>query len=131
MLQLVYISSVNPAAPCPTQDILTVSRRNNARDRITGLLYADAGRFLQALEGPEDAVEAAYARIRDDRRHHAIVLLSRQQVDRRTFGNWEMAHRAPGADAASFLDEVRRLTADAAPDVRATFEGLVRTRALA
>lgn len=131
MLQLVYISSANPAAPCPTQDILTVSRRNNARDRITGLLYADGGRFLQALEGPEDAVEAAYARIQRDPRHRAIVLLSRRSVDRRAFGHWEMAHRAPGADAANFLAEVQRLTADAAPDVRGTFEGLVQTRVLA
>ncbi|OAN67182.1 BLUF domain-containing protein [Sphingomonas sp. TDK1] len=128
MLQLVYVSSANPAIPCPTQDILTISRRNNARDRITGLLYADAGRFLQALEGPEDAVEAAYARIRQDPRHGAIVLLSRQVVDRRAFGHWEMAHRAPGADAASFLAEVERLTTHAAPGVRDAFGALARTR---
>lgn len=131
MLQLVYISSANPAAPCPTQDILTVSRRNNARDRITGLLYADAGRFLQALEGPEEAVEAAYARIQQDPRHRAIVMLSRRMVDRRAFGHWEMAHRAPGADAASFLADVQRLTAEASPEVRGTFEGLIQARALA
>ncbi len=128
MLQLVYISSANPAAPSPTQDILTVSRRNNARDRISGLLYADGRRFLQALEGPEAAVEAALTRIQGDVRHRAIVLLSRRTIDRREFGHWEMAHRAPGADAAGFLADVQRLTAEAAPDVRATFEGLVQTR---
>jgi len=131
MLQLVYISSANPAAPCPTQDILTISRRNNARDRISGLLYADGSRFLQALEGPEDAIEAAYVRIRQDSRHRAIVLLSRRQVDRHEFGHWEMAHRAPGADAAEFLAEVDRLTAQAAPDIRGTFQGLVQARVLA
>lgn len=131
MLQLVYISSANPAAPCPTQDILTVSRRNNARDRITGLLYADAGRFLQALEGPEDAVEAAYSRIRQDARHRAIVMLSRRTIERREFGHWEMAHRAPGADAAAFLSDVQRLTETASPEVRGIFQGLVQARALA
>lgn len=131
MLQLVYVSSANPAAPCPTQDILTISRRNNARDHISGLLYADAGRFLQALEGPEAAVEAAFARIRQDARHRAIVILSRRAVDRREFGHWEMAHRAPGADAADFLAGVDRLTAEAAPEVRGTFAGLVQARALA
>lgn len=130
MLQLVYISSANPAAPCRTQDILTVSRHNNARDQISGLLYADRGRFLQALEGPEESVEVAYARIQQDQRHRAIVLLSRRNVDRREFGHWEMAHRAPGADAEAFLADVQRLTAAAAPDVRGTFDGLVRTRAL-
>lgn len=131
MLQLVYISSVNPSAPCPTQDILTISRRNNARDRITGLLYADSGRFLQALEGPEDAVEAAYARIQQDPRHRAIVMLSRRTIDRRAFGHWEMAHRAPGSDAAAFLSDVQRLIVAASPEVRGTFEGLVQARALA
>lgn len=131
MLQLVYVSSANPAVPCPTRDILTVSRRNNARDRITGLLYADGGRFLQALEGPDEAVAAAYARIRQDPRHRAIVILLQRQVERREFGHWEMARRAPGADAAGFLADVERLTADAAPDVRGTFAGLVQARALA
>jgi len=58
MLQLINISSINPKAggvePAP---ILVASRRNNARDRDTGLLYSDGLRFLQVFEGPEDKVD--------------------------------------------------------------------------
>ncbi|AQR72467.1 BLUF domain-containing protein [Sphingomonas sp. LM7] len=129
MLQLVYVSSVNPNAPSadPTA-ILAASRVNNQRDGITGMLYSDKSRFLQALEGPADKVEAAFARIKADTRHRAIVILSNRTIDAREFGDWEMAHRTPGADAELFIARVSRLAGNAAPDVRATFEGFAKVR---
>lgn len=126
MLQLVYIST---AVDQPdSAAILRQSRRNNSRDDITGLLYADGVRFLQALEGPEQAVETAYARIKADRRHKAPVILSRRTVADREFGHWQMAERAPGEEGDDFLGRVERLTAGAAPGVRATFEGFMKVR---
>ncbi len=55
MLQLVYVSSVvgHPS----DAEILEVSRRNNARDGIAGLLYSHGDRYLQVLEGPSEKVE--------------------------------------------------------------------------
>ncbi|WP_404333482.1 BLUF domain-containing protein [Sphingomonas sp. MMS12-HWE2-04] len=128
MLQLVYVSSLSPQADFDPTAILATSRANNRRDGITGLLYSDKARFLQALEGPEAEVEAAFARIKGDARHRAIVLLSRRTVDTREFGDWEMAHRMPGTDADRFIERVRELTANADPNVRATFEGFVKVR---
>ncbi|QIG81011.1 BLUF domain-containing protein [Stakelama tenebrarum] len=129
MLQLVYVSSVNPAAgSVAPEPILQVSRRLNARDDITGLLYSDGRRFLQALEGPEEAVEAAFARIEADPRHRAIVLLSRRIVDRREFGDWMMAHRTTAEDLDEFLHRIRTLVARASPEIRATFEGFAELR---
>jgi hypothetical protein len=128
MFQLVYVSSVNPKVGIDPAAILAVSRANNRRDGITGLLYSDSARFLQALEGPEDAVEAAFARIKADARHRAIVVLSRRIVDAREFGDWDMAHRIPGADAEQIIAQVGELARNAAPDVRATFEGFVQVR---
>lgn len=129
MLQLVYVSSVSPnAGPADPAAILAVSRPNNQADAITGLLYSDKARFLQALEGPADKVEAAFARIKADPRHRAIVILSRRDIDAREFGDWAMAHRVPGADADRFLARVADLTAAAAPEIRATFEGFVQVR---
>lgn len=128
MLQLVYVSSVTPSANVDPAAILAASRVNNRRDGITGLLYSDKARFLQALEGPEDKVEATFARIKADGRHRAIVLLSRRTIDAREFGAWEMAHRTPGADADQFIARVSQLAGNAAPDVRATFEGFVTVR---
>lgn len=130
MLQLVYISS----AQMPIGnigDVLLSSRRNNTRDQITGLLYADQGRFLQALEGPEDAVDATFQRIRQDDRHFGVVVLSRRTVDVREFGEWAMAHRSPGQAVEPFLARVERLVSKSDPVVAATFTGLVRHRTAA
>lgn len=126
MLQIVYISSATGAAD--TAAILAASRRNNARDGITGLLYADGRRFLQALEGEAPAVEAALARIAADPRHRAIVILSSREIEHREFGLWAMAERVAGVDADAFVARVEALVADAAPAVRATFDGMARLR---
>jgi hypothetical protein len=130
MLQLIYISSVRPGlVASDIDDILAVSRRRNGVDRVTGLLVHDGRRFLQALEGEAALVEAAYARIRADGRHRAIVTLSQREVAAREFGNWAMAaHQAgAGADKASLAKAVDRLVADI-PDAntRELFRGFAR-----
>ena len=130
MYQLVYVSSVAPsAAPVDLGAVLLTSRRNNRRDGITGLLYADDRRFLQVLEGPRAAVESAYDRITQDARHRALVVLSRRDIDTREFGEWEMADAQAAEDADGFISKVARLVSRAAPGVRATFESFVELRA--
>lgn len=124
MLQLVYISSA--VGKPDVNAILAVSRRNNGRDEVTGLLYADGVRFLQALEGPEAKVEAAFARIHRDPRHRAVVVLSRRTVDEREFGAWQMAHRMPGADGGAVMGQVAPLLARTHANVRATFDGFMQ-----
>ncbi|SEM41377.1 Sensors of blue-light using FAD [Sphingomonas gellani] len=126
MLQLVYISSA--VGRIDVSAILAVSRRNNRRDGITGLLYADDKRFLQALEGPEAMVTAAFARISRDPGHRALVTLSRREVEGREFGEWAMAARTPGQDGEAFLDHVDALVSRVDPNVRATFEGFARIK---
>ncbi|MBB5715497.1 BLUF domain-containing protein [Sphingomonas aerophila] len=126
MLQLVYISSA--VGTIDVGPVLAVSRRNNGRDSITGLLYADGKRFLQALEGPEDKVEEAFRRIQEDKRHRAMVVLSRRIVADREFGMWEMAARTPDQDGEAFLSRIDQLIARVDPNIRATFEGFARVR---
>lgn len=128
MLQLVYISSVTPGQTISIGNILTTSRRNNTRDGITGLLYSDGQRFLQALEGPEDKVLAAMARIEADPRHRAIVVLSRRTIEAREFGDWAMAHQEVGQDPGVLIERVGRLVGNAAPGVKATFESFCQLR---
>lgn len=129
MLQLVYISSVSPAGPpADVRPILETSRRNNRRDSITGLLYADNARFLQALEGPDDKVEAAFARIKADPRHRAVVILSRRPIEAREFGEWEMAHRPVGGGDDMLMQRIALLVRGASANVRATFEGFAQVR---
>lgn len=98
MLQLVYISTAR-AAPdqASLENILTASRRNNARCDVTGLLVAGGRRFLQALEGPDDAVLQTYARIQADPRHFALVRLSCGPIAETGFGDWSMGFEAGAA----------------------------------
>lgn len=128
MLQIMYISSASNCAPIDVAQILTVSRRNNARDGITGLLYADGRRFLQVLEGPEEAVERAFIRIGGDPRHRAVVTLSRRAIEAREFGEWAMAHRMPGGDSDTLMEQIAERLEAASPNIRATFEGFAKIR---
>lgn len=128
MRQLVYISSIRRQVAVDPVTILAQSRRNNARARVTGLLFFDGKRFLQALEGEDAAVDATFARIQQDDRHHALVVLSNRVIEQREFGEWAMAYSSPGEDNAAALDRVAKLSAAADPAVRATFEGFAKVR---
>ena len=129
MRQLVYISTVTgPDVDVTPAAILSTSRRNNARARVSGLLYFDGRRFLQALEGEDEAVSATFARIEGDPRHRAIVILSDRQVETREFGDWAMAFKSRGQADEQVSAMVSLLSSEAAPGVRATFEGFAQIR---
>jgi hypothetical protein len=128
MRQLVYISSVRKQADVDPAVILAQSRRNNARARVTGLLFFDGKRFLQALEGDDATVDATFARIQADGRHHALVVLSNRTIETREFGEWAMAYKAPDEEGGDPLERISALTANADPAVRATFAGFAKVR---
>jgi hypothetical protein len=130
MIRLTYISSAaRDLRPEAIDDILAASRRNNRRDRITGLLLHDGRRFLQVLEGTVPSVEAAYARILKDTRHRACVKLDERAVETRMFGEWDMACRRldATADGSTLSETVDRMVAQVPePNVRALFESFAR-----
>lgn len=129
MLQLIYISTARePVATGELQRILVASRRNNGRDGITGFLFFDGLRFLQALEGDAEKVTAAVARIKADPRHCGVVILSRREVDAREFGDWSMESRGAPTREDAMLARVADLTANAAPAVQATFNSFAQVR---
>ena len=134
MLQIVYISTSRQALTDEMLEaILAGSRRNNGRDGVTGLLLAGGRRFLQALEGPGEAVLSTYGRICTDQRHAAIVQLGCRTVEARQFGEWSMAFQPGGrAGDGDLRSAVERLIApidDA--NLRAQFEGFAALHAKA
>ncbi len=136
MLQLVYISSARELITEATcRDILLVSRRNNLRDGISGLLVAGQRRFLQALEGKTDAVRAAYQRISADPRHYACVLLGEHHIDDRMFGTWEMGFRPGGSDLSDDASLAAIVTSMVDPigdaNLRAQFVGFAELQSRA
>ncbi|KQR83133.1 BLUF domain-containing protein [Sphingomonas sp. Leaf343] len=129
MRQLLYVSSRPPQVKeVSVGNILMTSRRNNDAAGVTGLLYTDGTRFLQVLEGDEEQVAETFERIRQDPRHHAVVILSDRTVAVREFGSWSMAYRLPTDEADTFDAKVARLLAGANDSLRATFTGLIATR---
>jgi hypothetical protein len=130
MLQIAYISTAKGLVDqALLDDILSVSRRNNRAAGITGLLVSGGRRFLQVLEGPDQAVLTTYARIQTDPRHRAFVLVTCQPVADRAFGDWSMAYREGGLHLADdrLAGAVEALTAKIAdPNLRAQFSGFAR-----
>jgi len=93
------IPGATEAVAADVREILAVSRVNNARDGVTGGLLFSEGCFAQVLEGPQDAVEAAFERIQCDARHSEVVVLQNGPIPKRDFPDWSMAFA--GADAVS------------------------------
>lgn len=81
--------------------IIRASIRNNRDVAVTGLLLVHDGWFVQALEGPAEAVMNVYRRIGDDPRHEGSRVLAAGPVASREFGDWNMcARRMSDADDA-------------------------------
>jgi len=76
--------------------LLAQSRRSNHEHDLTGMLLHRRGRFFQVLEGPQDAVDALIAKIREDARHHDIRILLRENLDDRRFDEWTMGYEPIG-----------------------------------
>ncbi|WP_374942382.1 BLUF domain-containing protein [Sphingomonas sp.] len=135
MRRLLYIStSRTPILPEQLDRILRVSRANNAAVGVTGLLVVGGRRFLQALEGPDDAVRATYERIRADPRHFAAVILADQAITERTFSAWSMGYQpgAPLTGEGKIADDVAALVAPIADStLRGYFSGFAQTQAAA
>jgi hypothetical protein len=105
--RLIYASHLaRGAEPDPElapmlQAILTSSLRNNLNHRVTGMLIAHDGWFLQALEGPPEGVRTIFERIAEDDRHTTPLVLDRGPVEGRAFSRWIMCARVlAGRDGA-------------------------------
>ncbi len=65
------------------------SHENNAASGLTGKLIYCRNFFVQRLEGPKNAVDAAMARIRKDSRHTGFKVISMQRLEERLYAEWD------------------------------------------
>jgi hypothetical protein len=94
LLFLVYTSFATGSLSDDDLDqIHALSRRNNERNGLSGLLLYRQGRFIQALEGPDEPVRERMSVIADDPRHTAVRTLVEENVGRRRFPHWAMEYR--------------------------------------
>jgi hypothetical protein len=95
MYYLIYISTaVRPMGNEELVKILTKSRDNNLRDRISGLLLYAAGNFIQVLEGSQENVLETYYKISLDDRHKNLIKLVSEPLEKRVFPKWSMGFSA-------------------------------------
>lgn len=90
IIGLAYCSKPTGFSFDQVDEILRVSRRNNARDGLTGALIYDNTTFLQWLEGSEDSIRQVFGRISRDSRHSGIRLLTVRKLQDRWFPDWSM-----------------------------------------
>ena len=91
---LVYVSSaVRPLNPEEISYLLNRARARNREYDITGVLLYISSNFMQYLEGPKDNLDIIYKIIQEDDQHTGIILLDRESIERRQFGDWSMAYQ--------------------------------------
>jgi hypothetical protein len=93
LTRIVYCSElVKHIGSDEINDILEVSRANNAKQSVSGVLLFNSDYFLQCLEGSRAAVNHIYSRICCDARHHNAQLLAYGEISQRLFSAWSMAY---------------------------------------
>lgn len=104
MFCLVYRSVAKPSfKQSEVEKMLKKARIANRNLGITGCLLYYAGEFIQYLEGNQIKVLELFDRIKKDKRHTDIELISYGERDSREFDQWEMAYE-------NFLGENDQIT---------------------
>ena len=97
-VRMYYIIYLSVASKWPNEaelrEILDISRVNNHRKNISGVLLYGDGKFIQVLEGREADVQETYHRIAADQRHKGLTPIARGELDERSFPEWSMGYRA-------------------------------------
>ena len=76
------------------REILTTARERNGQCGISGLLLYKNGRFMQFLEGPEEAVRSLMNKLSVDHRHQDVMVLEEDVEESRQFPTWAMAFKS-------------------------------------
>ena len=90
---LVYVSSaVRPLSLEEISYLLQRARERNKEYDITGVLLYISNNFMQYLEGPKDNLDIIYKIIEEDDQHSGVILIDREAIESRQFGDWSMAY---------------------------------------
>lgn len=94
MIQVLYSSKTKSDFTMnEINQILEISRKNNFKNNVTGILLYRNGEFLQLLEGDAINVHYTLKKIMDDQRHRDINIFYENEIQRKLFSNWSMAFK--------------------------------------
>lgn len=87
--QLIYFSYFTaPLDELP--QLLEKSAAANKQAGITGALLFSGGNVVQVLEGPQERINAVWAKISKDTRHTRVFLVEQAEILEREFGSWSL-----------------------------------------
>jgi GMP synthase PP-ATPase subunit len=91
-VQLLYVSA--PLVPVRESlaHFVPLAQEKNKEFGITGMIVSGEEFYVQVLEGERALVNQLYKNIVKDDRHHHCTLLRYNEVQKRDFPNWSMAH---------------------------------------
>jgi hypothetical protein len=136
LFSLIYTSqaTTHPGA-ADLHSLVTCARAYNAAHHLTGVLLYSEGQYLQVLEGNRPEVEALFAKIKRDPRHHDVQVRRQEAVSRREFPHWGMGFQAlPTAVFAHIQHFISpmlahgKLSPEALPSLRGLLEPFVHHR---
>ena len=127
---ITYVSSATqPMSTVQLEVLLTVARRLNVANSVTGVLLYGDGNFMQYFEGSEVAVHDTYARILASKQHHGVIQILNAQIAERSFPDWEMGFSQSTKSELLALSTARWETlASEATGSSATSSGLLLLR---
>lgn len=97
---ILYSSEMNELSESEINSIKAVSLFKNKKSSISGVLLSNGHEFLQVLEGEYEEVMQTFQRINADRRHTNVNILYQEDVENRSFAEWNM--RYSDIDAKKF-----------------------------
>lgn len=108
MYRMIYFSA---AKETTNQDelsrILIHAREWNSNNNVTGILLHIDGDFLQILEGEKEILKPLFERIKNDDRHHRVLLVIEGKIEKRQFPNWAMGYKYTGYVEINKIDSLK------------------------
>lgn len=104
MIRRVFYSSECLTTPDQVPAIIRVSRRNNARVSITGVLIYTGGRFGQLIEGAAVDIATLLDALYADTRHRDIKICIDETSNERWVSTWSMGYLTDSVFAVHVSD---------------------------
>lgn len=108
MYRIIYLSSADDTVTeTELQNLLKKSKIYNSKNLITGILLHIDGDFIQVLEGDETIVTELYDKIKIDKRHKGVIIVSKSPVKDRQFAEWSMGYKSTNYAELSKIDGLK------------------------
>lgn len=112
LFHFAYISKLSPVydASC-VSDIVKLSRKNNVKNHLTGILVYDGENFFQYIEGEKTKVLTLLEKLKLDPRHSNFSILFKDRLNsQRIYNDWHLAYYY--VEESNFLDSFNQLNFD-------------------